>query len=92
MQYRLRIIRILLIFYLFGSFASAIHIHKDATEVHTDCKVCHLSNAMHGGDVLTETLQIVILPRYILPLALVEQKHIHPLIKAYNAQAPPSFS
>ena len=94
MRYHLRITRILILFYLLGSFASATHIHQDATEVHLDCKVCHLSNTMHGGDVVAEPLQIVILPRYILPLALLQQKNINPLIKGYNAQAPPfsSFS
>ena len=92
MRYNRIIIRLLVLFYLLGSFASATHIHHDATEVHTDCKVCHLSNTMHGGDVVTEPLQVVILPPYLLPLALLQQKHITPLIKGYNAQAPPSFS
>jgi len=92
MRYKLRITRLLILFYLLGSFASATHFHKDTTEVHSDCKICLLSNAMHGGDVVAKPLLSVVLPRYVLPLNPLHVSHINPISKGFYSQAPPLFS
>ena len=92
MRYRqLRTAYLLILFYLFGAFASATHIHKDLTEVHTDCKICMLSNSMHGGDVASEPVEIVLLPNYLLPSTYLEQIYINLSMKGYDSQAPPSY-
>ena len=92
MRHHLRITRLLILFYLLGTFASATHIHKDAIQIHADCKVCHLSNSMHGGDVVAEPLVAIVLPNYELPLNFLHLSYINPIIKGYNAQAPPFYS
>ena len=92
MRNNLLITRILILFYLLGTFASATHLHKDATEVHTDCKICLLSDSMHGGNVVAEPLLTSILPSYLLPLNLLDLSYIKPISKGFYGQAPPSFS
>ena len=94
MRYNLGITRILILFYLLGSFVSTTHIHQDANEVHTDCKVCHLSNTMHGGDIVAEPLVAIVLPDYELPLSFLNLSHVNPILKGFYSQAPPfsSFS
>ena len=89
MRYNRIITRLLILFYLLGTFASATHIHKDATEVHTDCKICLLSNSMHGGDVVAEPLVTPVLPNYALPLHFLHLSHINPISKGFYSQAPP---
>jgi len=92
MRYKLRITRLLILFYLLGSFASAAHFHNDATEVHSDCKICHLSNAMHGGDVVAKPLLTMVLPSYVLPLNPLHLGYYNNLIsKGFYSQAPPLF-
>ncbi len=91
MRYNLRITHLLILFYLLGSFASATHIHKDAT-VHTDCKICLLSDSMHGGDVVVQPMDTLVLPNYILTLYFLHLTHINPILKGFYAQAPPLFS
>ncbi len=89
MKHHKMITRLLLLFYILGAFASATHIHKDVTGVHTDCKICLLSNSMHGGDVVAEPLVAIVLSNYELPLNFLYLSYVSPIPKGFYAQAPP---
>ncbi|SFV62807.1 hypothetical protein MNB_SV-8-162 [hydrothermal vent metagenome] len=92
MKHHKMITRLLLLFYILGAFASAMHIHKDVTGVHTDCKICLLSNAMHGGNVVAKPWVAIVLPNYELPLNFLHLSYVTPISKGFYAQAPPFSS
>lgn len=87
-----KFVRILLFFYLFSSFASATHIHHDALESHTDCKICLVVNDLHGADVPSSYTLGCELPFQFPVLTLQNTYYSSQIIKGYNAHAPPAFS
>jgi len=89
MKFKLRTTSLLIFFYLLGSFASVSHVHKDATTTHIDCKICMLVNAMHGANAATETLATGLNYKELLSRDTLILLYIRPLLKGYNAQAPP---
>lgn len=92
-MYQKKFVRILLFFYLFGSFASATHIHHDALESHhADCKVCLMVNNLHGADVPSSYTLVCALPSQLPVLTLQNTYYTSQIIKGYNAHAPPAFS
>ena len=88
MRHNKLITRILVLFYLLSTFASATHIHQDFTESYTDCKVCVVSDSMHGGAV-AEPLAMAVLPHTIVSLDFLALSYVSPISKGYDAHAPP---
>jgi len=86
------VIRFLLFFYLTSSYASATHIHTDATIVDSDCKICIMVKNITGGDAPS----FDILPSNMLVDSTIEvretQENIVTMPKGYFSHAPPSFS
>ena len=85
----LMIVRLLLFFYLSSSYLSATHIHNDALEGHSDCKVCIVVKNLHSKDILdadvlslncTNCYELVEFNQQIITLVLY---------KGFNANAPP---
>ncbi len=88
---KLFLIKSIVLFYLFGSFLSATHVHDDGL-VHDDCKVCIVHKNLNSADVpTTSTLNLVCDYCYeaILFKATLFQDALD---KGFNANAPPYFS
>jgi len=85
-------VRILLFLYFFSSFVSATHIHHDALESHTDCKVCLVVKNLHSADVPSSYTFESAFPYCLTVLALQNTYYVSQIIKGYNAHAPPFFS
>jgi len=83
---------LLLLFYLLGTFASATHIHHESANIHADCKICLLSNTMHGGNVAEEQSPTLLLSSYLIEVTPPFLSHISLISKGFHAQAPPFSS
>ena len=92
MIHRKIISHLLLLFYLLGTFASAAHVHYKSANVHTDCKICLLSNSVHGGNVAEEPSFSLLLPSYCIEVTPALLSHISLVSKGFDAQAPPFSS
>ncbi|MCW8820795.1 MAG: hypothetical protein OQK45_01095 [Sulfurovum sp.] len=86
------IVRILLFFYLSSSYLSANHIHNDATEQHSDCKVCLVVKNLHSGDVPAMEVHYVSYTFNDEHQIHHEEMRIKNIYKGFNAHAPPQFS
>ncbi|WP_296824620.1 hypothetical protein [Sulfurovum sp.] len=86
------ILHLFLLFYILGTFASATHIHHESANIHTDCKICLLSNTMHGGNIAEEQAPALLLPAYIIEVVPPFFSHVSLISKGFHAQAPPFSS
>ena len=85
------IIRLLLFFYLTSSYLSATHIHNDALESHTDCKVCIVVKNLNSSATPTISIDNVVSLNCYEPIAFQLEKTTKTILKGFNANAPPFF-
>ena len=83
------IVRLLLFFYLSSSYLSATHIHNDAIETHSDCKVCIVVKNLHSGDFPNTQQNNVACTYDYEPILFDIQKGTQNILKGFNANAPP---
>ena len=91
-QYQLRIIQVLLFFYLLSSYAGATHIHHDGLAVHHDCAVCIVVKNLHSSDTPDPVALPAIETIRYQKIALYRSLYVYKPIKGFNAHAPPLFS
>jgi hypothetical protein len=85
----LMIVRLLLFFYLSSSYLSATHIHNNAIETHSDCKVCIVVKNLHSGDFPNTQLDNLTCAYDYEPIIFEIQKSTKNILKGFNANAPP---
>ena len=83
------VVRLLLFFYLSSSYLSATHIHNDALETHSDCKVCIVVKNLHSGDFPNTQLINLTCAYNYEPIVFETQKTTRDILKGFNANAPP---
>ena len=89
---RMRIVKLLLFFYLFSSYLGAAHIHKDTLTSHDDCKVCIVVKNLHSGDAPATFAQPLIAWDTVLVVFLRHEAAAVLHDKGFDAHAPPRFS
>lgn len=91
-MYRHIIIGLLVLFYLSSSYLSSTHIHSKTLESSNDCKVHILVKNLSSADTPDSSLEVLgcgVCFNIMTPeLIFLHQ----PLIKGFNAQAPPTLS
>jgi len=92
MRYTLHISRLLIFFYLFATSVSAAHIHEDMHTVHSECKICMLTQSMDSGDVPDDTQYVSNLSYYLPTFTTLHPEPTCIHLKGYYSQAPPLFS
>lgn len=93
MQRKQHLVRMLLIFYLFSSYASASHIHHDGDTSHDDCRVCIVVKNLHSGDITPSFTLHKLVTKYSTLVPLLAQYYTHYTHLKYTySQAPPLFS
>ena len=90
--FRMRIVKLLLFFYLFSSYHGAVHIHKDTLASHDDCKVCIVVKNLHSGDVPAAFVEPFVAWDTVLVVSLWHDAVVAPFDKGFDAHAPPRFS
>jgi hypothetical protein len=87
---KLTLIRLLLFFYLSSAYLGATHIHHKAMES-VDCKVHILVKNLNSGDALDSSFELLGCGGCFKSIAFNLDYFIVPLIKGFDAQAPPLF-
>ena len=85
----LMIVRLLLFFYLSSSYLSATHIHNDAIEGHSDCKVCIVVKNLNSGDFPNAQFDNVASIYFYEPIIFEVKETTKSILKGFNANAPP---
>ena len=68
---------------------SATHIHNDAIETHSHCKVCIVVKNLHSGDFPnTQPINLTCAYDYE-PIVFKTQKITRDILKGFNPNAPP---
>ena len=88
-QLKILIVRFLLFFYLSSSYLSATHIHYDALESHSDCKVCIVVKNINSGDVPNIEIEHLDLLYGYESIGYKLEKTNNIILKGFNANAPP---
>ena len=83
------VIRLLLFFYLSSSYLSATHIHNDALETHSNCKVCIVAKNLNSGDFPNSQFDTLTYTYYYEPIIFDIKKTTKSILKGFNANAPP---
>jgi hypothetical protein len=86
------IIHFFLFFYLTSSYLSATHIHNEAIEQQSDCKVCILAKNLHGKDIIDTDISCLNCANYYELIQFNQQLITQILLKGFNANAPPILS
>ncbi len=86
------LVRMLLFFYLSSSYLGATHIHNDALEHHSDCKVCLVVKNLHSGDAPAIAIHYISYLFNDEHQIHHEEMCIKDIYKGFNAHAPPLFS
>jgi len=92
MKYKLPFKRLLIFVYTLATILSASHIHKDMNSSSSQCKICVLTQNMHGGDLAETSDSIVLLSAYIIQILIIDKPIPYRNLKGFNSQAPPLFS
>ncbi len=89
---RVRIVKLLLFFYLFSSYLGATHIHQDALTSHDSCKVCIVVKNLHSSDTpAVSILSLVVWDAVPVVFLWHDAAALLPN-KGFDALAPPRFS
>ena len=86
------IAHVVILFYLLSTLLSTAHIHDDIHTLHSDCKICIVSNAMLGSDISSPTNYVTTLSIYLPKISVLEDNPLVVRLKGFHSQAPPSFS
>jgi len=84
------IIRLLLFFYLSSSYLGATHIHHEALES-SNCKVCIVLKNLNSADIPDSSFELLGYEVCFKAISFHLHYFIQPLIKGFNAKAPPFF-
>jgi hypothetical protein len=85
------LIRLLLFFYLSSAYLGATHIHHDGLKS-VDCKVHILVKNLNGGDAPDGSFELLVCKGCFDTISFHQHYFIQPLIKGFDAHAPPRFS
>ena len=86
------VIKLLLFVYLTSAYLSATHIHHKALESSSECKVHILVKNLNSADALDTSFELLMCEGCFESIVFYSNTFIQPLIKGFNAQAPPFFS
>ena len=82
-------IRLLLFFYLSSAYLGATHIHNDALESSTDCKVCIVVKNLNSGDVLDTQIDTLVCNNCYEIIFFKVERVKRDILKGFHANAPP---
>ena len=85
------LIRLLIFFYLTSAYLGATHIHHDGLES-VDCKVHLLIKNLNNADTTDNSLDFFKCNNCFESISFYLNDFIQPIIKGFDAQAPPFFS
>jgi len=88
---RFILIRLLLFLYLTSSYLGATHIHHKALES-IDCKVHILVKNLNSADTPDNSFEMLGCEVCFESIIFNHSYRVQPLIKGFDAQAPPFFS
>ncbi|SFV56004.1 hypothetical protein MNB_SV-14-371 [hydrothermal vent metagenome] len=83
------VIKLLLFFYLSSSYLSATHIHNNATETNSHCKVCIIVKNINSGDLPNTQFDTFACSYTYEPILFELQKITKSILKGFNSNAPP---
>jgi hypothetical protein len=86
------VVKLLLFVYLTSTYLSATHIHHKDLESSSKCKVHILVKNLNSADALDSSFDLLMCEGCFEPILFYNNFFIQPLIKGFNAQAPPYFS
>jgi len=92
MKYKLSFKHLLIFVYTLATILGASHIHKDMNSSSSQCKVCMLTQNMHGGELPETPDSIVLVTAYIIEILIIDKPLSYINLKGFNSQAPPLFS
>jgi len=86
------VIKLLLFIYLTSTYLSATHIHHKVLNSSSECKVHILVKNLNSADALNISFELLICEGCFESIVFYSNYFVQPLIKGFNAQAPPYFS
>jgi len=86
------VIKLLLFFYFTSTYLSATHTHHDALESLDDCKVHLIVKNLSSADTPNDSFELLGCVGCFESIAFYLYEFVQPIVKGFDAQAPPYFS